>query len=199
MRLLFVHIPKTAGLSIARSIQKTHSLCVIDHTRILERSSDRIDRKKMSVWTKVGPAIRRYRSFAVVRHPHDRFLSAYCYLYDSDKRGCTIDQAVGAIIRSYQDVNAFIRDLPHHMERITHFLPQHVFICRDDQVVIDHVLRFEDLPDCLSVLGLDIDLCHVNRSDRRRHDLRLTPESMKILKNCYQKDFDILGYDCRSD
>lgn len=194
MVLLFVHIPKTAGTSIIESMNtKIRRIRFVGHNLILEKSSDRIDRNQMSVWSKFGNTLYRYRSFAVVRHPYTRFLSAYCYLSDKKRRG--IDQEAGAIIRSYPNINAFIKNLPHHMERIVHFLPQHVFICKDDTIIINHVLRFEDLPGCLSIIHPHIPLCHVNRSDWGQYNLRLTRESIGILQQCYQKDFDILGYD----
>lgn len=186
MPLLFVHIPKNAGSSIIHSIPKLH---IVNHFPNYHRSSDRIDRQRMNVLNKI-PSIKKFTSFAIKRNPYTRFISAYYYLYNGGIG--SLDWSARDKIRSYPDINAFIANLPHHMERIVHLLPQHVFICRNGRIVVDHVLAFEDLPNCLSQIS-SAPLKHVNHS-KKRHD-QLTEESVRMLQQCYKEDFDIFGYD----
>lgn len=185
--LLFVHIPKNAGSSVIASIP---GLNFIDHFPIRHPGSDRIDYKRMNIMRK-KPMFRGYRSFAVKRNPYDRFISAYSYLYNGGN-GSKLDMDARNVIRSYHDVNDFVDDLRIHMERIIHFVPQHVFICKNGKILVNEILAFEDLATRpMSVYGYP--LIHVNRSSR--DGVSLTPASMKIIREYYKDDFEIFGYD----
>ena len=190
MPVLYVHIPKTAGSSIIKSIP---NLKVLGHRPIFYESSDKIHLHRMNVLHRV-PRLNEYISFAVKRNPYTRFLSAYFYLSNIEDPNNTLDILARDVIRSYDGINDFIKDLPYHMERIIHFVPQHVFITHNGRIIIDHVLPFEDFPHNLNQVFHDIPpIMHVNKSTR--HDIQLTDESIQMLQDCYRDDFEILGYD----
>ena len=191
MPVLYVHIPKTAGSSIIKSIP---NLKVLGHRPIFYESSDKIHLHRMNVLHRV-PRLNEYISFAVKRNPYTRFLSAYFYLYYKVCRSeRDIDWHACRAVRSYATINDFVKDLPYHMERIIHFVPQHVFITHNGKIIIDHMLPFEDFPHNLNQVFHDIPpIMHVNKSTR--HDIQLTDESIQMLQDCYRDDFEILGYD----
>lgn len=72
---LFIHIPKTAGKSIAAALapegERKHALCLKGKKH--ESVEDFVKRNGRGVF-------QRYYSFCVVRHPFDRFMSHYAYL-----------------------------------------------------------------------------------------------------------------------
>jgi len=187
--LLFVHIPKNAGSSIVASIP---GLQTVIHAPTYYPGSNRIDTGRLNI-TRRNKRFRRYRSFAVKRNPYDRFLSAYYYLYNGGC-GTQLDLDAQKIIHSYRDVNHFITDLKIHMERIIHFVPQHVFICVDKKIVVNDVLEFEELTKRRKqVYGYP--LLHRNKTTRDHTPVQLTRESVQMLRECYRDDFKILGYD----
>lgn len=186
MDLLFVHIPKNAGSSIIQSIP---NMRIVHHLPIYHQITQCIDRECMNILN-VEPSLDRFVSFAIKRNPYTRFISAYSYL--SGGGAGFLDRKACHIVRSYRDINAFIRHLPYHMECIVHFLPQHVFICKNDSIVVSHVFPFEDLPHCLTPIISPHTIRHVNRSKKRNY--HLTTESISILQTCYKKDFEIFGY-----
>ena len=188
-RLLFVHIPKTAGVAI-------HSLGLTDmwvgHDGKLDSATGIFETSSFNIASKV-PNYREFYSFAVIRNPYDRFLSAYSYLMKGGQH-LGSDDEYQAVLLQYADMDAVIDDLPRLQHKIQHFVPQSVFVCNYyHDILVHRCVRFENLQrELLTVHSGFASLPHLNASV---HDtLVLTPLQKQKLAKVYARDFRIFGY-----
>ena len=143
-----------------------------------------------------------YVSFAVVRDPVDRFLSAVNF--GLSRRTFWHVRGGERRRREHQEYE-ILRDHPlvyvvEQLERRSGLLrhrgwwPQHVWLTVDGALAVDYLLRFETLEQDLSCmlrrLGLErVRLPHLNRSDPIRRSL---PEDLvPRVKKLYQRDYQL--------
>ena len=135
----------------------------------------------------------------IVRHPIDRFISAFSY---------RLDEAENLAINTYTDPNEFVKDWL--AGKNSSFLCGHgyanaiidgvkqdvgVHFCRQclwfDEANTSFVLRYEnlaaDLEELSTLIGVEINLPHKNRSNKI--DTELTPKTMNFLNEYYKEDF----------
>ncbi|MEM8620173.1 MAG: sulfotransferase family 2 domain-containing protein, partial [Actinomycetota bacterium] len=167
---LFVHVPKTAGRSVADGVfGRPLPHYPIDLYRLVF-SPKEIDRLFV---------------FAFVRDPVDRTRSAFQYLPSSpaahDRRWAD------AHLRPYKSLDAFVL---HHLadpdvQRQLHFRPQANWICagRTGMPAVDFVGRFERLQDDYKVicdeLGITAELPAINRSPPTEASLALSDRAVE--------------------
>lgn len=189
-RFLFVHIPKTAGVSIAAALapegNRKHPLCLKKTKH--ETIEDFVERNGRDVFD-------HYYSFCVVRHPLDRLISHFCYLrtnlesFPEIASIHSLDQYVESIERGDQSV---IRK----RERV---LPQHCYIKLGAvPVAVREVIRFEDLAKSFSALcervGLTArQLPTINQSERN-NNLEASLHVKQFVERYYETDFQLFGY-----
>ena len=191
--LVFVHIPKTAGLSVWKIVGRPHGV------------SNRLTHATVAQWRQ-GLGAARYDaafSFAIVRHPCDRLLSAWSYLH-GQKPG---DRYYGPdtperlqIARYGETFNEFALSMPKWMVRpsggMVHFVSQADYLCVDGQPRVNRLLRFERL-DIGWLLLMDecgaalLELPVTNRS--RHGDWRdvVSADSERRIRELYADDFSL--------
>jgi len=162
----FVHIPKTAGTSI----YKTLGIKEPGHKRLLEYTPN---------------------TFSVVRNPFDRLVSHFCYIKTNNSyyykkhpqcdlmKDCNFSDFVYLLLSSKE----------------TLLDPQCYYICDDkDNVLVEHILRFESLNEDFKKFW-DLNLLHVNKSKRKK-DWRFyyNDKTLEIVNKVYAKDFQIFNY-----
>lgn len=165
----YVRIPKTASSSIDAALPKPFG-----HRTALSWI-EKVGREK---WDSAF-------TFTFVRHPVDRFLSAYYY---------------SSIFGERDDPNSFLKNLEDFYVKKDNFLllqPQHEWICdKEGNVLVDFIGRFENLQndweEVCDAIGWANELPHAKASLRK--NIPLTQESKKILREFYAKDFELLGY-----
>ena len=187
---IFIHIPKTGGLSI-KNIMYPIGKSGIGHKNIsnyLEADSE---------------LFREYYKFAIVRNPWDRFVSSYCYLknggrnqYDKNWAKENLDQ--------YDNIHDLIYDLSNSEEicnkimNFPHFMPQHKFICIDGDIMVNYIGRFEKLDESFqhisSVLGVNKELPHDNKSSHKIYSSYYDDDTREIIASIYKRDIDLFEY-----
>jgi len=188
-RCIFIHIPKTAGISVNQSLfgnlgggHKT----VKTYKRIF------------------GPiTYRKYFTFTFVRNPYSRILSAYTYLKkggisNNDKKWANLNLSG---ISSFDDfVKTWLNE--KSIWSYTHFKPQYYFLCDASCIPdVDFVGKFEklnqDFKFVCNKIGLDKELSFYNKSSLN-YDTWLnnySDEALAKIYYLYAKDFNIFNYE----
>lgn len=186
---IFIHVPKTGGLSVLQSILNQDFR--VGHKRAIQFLKH--DQKRFE----------SYFKFAFVRNPYDRFVSAYSYLYKGGA-GYEDEDFARRHIRPYKDFETFTYSLenPKFVKKILrwrHFKPQHHFLCdNSNKLLIDFVGKYEtmarDYEHIRNKLGFGNDLKHVNSSGKRDFRQFYNKRTQSIIKDLYKEDFNIFDY-----
>ena len=182
---LFVHITKSAGTSVAKSLfgELPYHYTAIEYRVIFGRR-----------------AFNRYFKFAFVRNPWDRLYSAYSYLRDggwNEQDRAWYAQHLGQT----PDFNTFVLDWlePERLHSHLHLQPQSHFICDGKgRPLLDYLGYFETLPEDFAHiaqrLGIDSQLAHVNASQRTDYRDIYTPTAIDKVQRLYRQDIENFGY-----
>jgi hypothetical protein len=178
--ILFIHIPKTGGNSIKKT--KIFKDCIFyDHSSI----------------RKIGNIPYRY-SFAIVRNPYDRLVSAYFYLknggmkHEKDRKRMQKQE-------KYTNFKMFVQNLDKFVDDI-HYKPQYMFLIDSNgKIVVDNILRQEQLDADFSKLqkysGYEVELLQkTNKSEHNHYTEYYDNEISEMVYNIYKKDFELLKY-----
>lgn len=177
--ILFVHVPKNAGTSIC---ERLYGLQVKHST--------------VTYYESVAPDLLDLPSFAVLRDPVERFISAFQYAC----AGGTCDRRVSPAFRrcytGFEGVDCAIR----HMERgrdffaMDHvFRPQSWYVTRrDGRVGVDHLIRYEALDRLHTFAGLETLTGIPRLNSGRHHPQMLTPRQQAFLREFYSDDYALL-------
>lgn len=177
---LFIHVPKNAGTSVGVALYGEPS-------------------KHASIrwYGKVAPELKRATpSFAVLRDPAERFLSAYAYARSGGGR----DRSLSAPFRLAYAAFDSVDDALDHVEAapgpygIDHiFRPQNWYVTDwRGNVAVDHLVLLDDLhrlPEMAPWLNLPV-VPHLNRSERSTE--RLTLPQLRRLRRLYARDYELV-------
>lgn len=189
-KVIFIHVPKAAGSSIEKALFSTRG--EVGHHGAEEYLL--ADAEKF----------RRYFTFAFVRNPLDRFVSAYEYLAQGGRN--RFDEAwMRQQIEPYPGFKSFVMRLKDPSQRKTilawmHFKPQHRFVCDDtDKIMVDFLGKYEnieqDFATVASHLGLNNTLPHENATaNRRDYRTYYDEETRQVIEEVYKLDFEIFHY-----
>lgn len=187
-RLIFVHIPKTAGNTVTQAVFGTTGR---GHFKLREYHASN------------PSAYNQYFKFAFTRNPWDRLVSAFHYL----KQGgmSSRDKIFANEFLSNLQFDEFVLRLQadesfrRQVMSWIHFIPQVDFLMVKGVNGADFVGKAENLEKDLSVIGelLDREL-HVesfNTSVRRPYrEYYLNGEMVDIVGDLYKDDVDTFGY-----
>ena len=207
---IFVHIPKTAGLSVTdafgkygrprgrtiwRSISRRlpfHESPAIAHFRVHEPASKMIS--KLS-----RPVFDRFISFSVIRNPFDHAVSHYEYMKQFRIKS-TADK-VG--LMSFQEYLEYRMRKPFWNDTIFARMPDQAYYLTDTsgKLAVKRLIRFEHLADELEALSRDLKLPdsalrHVNKTKAEKKPFAdyYDDRTVEYVRRIYERDFDLLGY-----
>tara|TARA_B100000795_G_scaffold242951_1_gene206515 strand:+ start:192 stop:863 length:672 start_codon:yes stop_codon:yes gene_type:complete len=185
-KTIFIHIPKTAGVSLANAI---YGDVTLEGHRSFYFNSIALNVKN-----------EKYFSFTFVRNPFDRLYSAYKFL---KKGGINhYDRlAFETHLSKFKDFKDFVLNGLNNklIYQITHFIPQYEYLCdKRGTILVDFVGRFEDLDNDILLLSKklkkDIKLNHHNYNKKVDYKEVYTDEMIDKVYQIYQKDIDIFKY-----
>ena len=188
-KVIFIHIPKTAGTSILSALAENKKI--------------RRDHAPWFIYNNFNRwRYERYFTFTFVRNPFDRLVSTYNYL-SSGGNGMD-DMVFKAYFEAHGiDFDRFVLEYLDCDKLLQHelFRPQYVYIYDfKDNLKVDYVGRFETLDDDYKVLsekiGLPPQLPKKNISKKKRpyQEYYQNPEVVQRVLALYGRDFDLLGY-----
>lgn len=183
---IFVHIPKTAGISIIKAIygdvSKEGHRSIYFYKQVFDKDFN------------------DFFTFTFIRNPYDRLYSSYKFLQNGGM--------------NQHDKNAFQKYLSHYTDfedfvlnglnseiiyEIIHFIPQSEFICNNDgKIMVDFIGKFEnlyeDIKDLSEKINKEIVLEHHNKNNKLDFS-KIYTEDMKLkVYNIYKKDVEIFRY-----
>ena len=185
-KTIFIHIPKTAGISLVKSIFGDVTL---------------EGHRSVSYYKQVFK--NRYSdffTFTVVRNPWDRLYSSYKFL---QKGGINIHDknAFETHLSIYKDFEDFVLNGLNEkiIWEIMHFIPQYEFVCDNNrEIIVDYVGQFENLNKSVDkindILKSEFELDHHNKNDKKDYKDTYTAKMIEKVHQVYQKDIDIFQY-----
>lgn len=185
---IFIHIPKSAGTSVARALFDAQSR----HVRYLEY-------EKANPWK-----FRRYFKFTFVRNPWDRLVSTFFFLKSGGLN--PLDAAFAEqYLSHYCDFSDFVMQglNSDEVQHWVHFRPQSWFVCDPGgNLKVDFVGHFETLSEDFGYvarrLGLDRALPRSNASNHQHYRTYYDEKTWSVVAKTYQSDIELFGYEsCR--
>lgn len=187
-KVLFIHIPKTAGISVRESLFATSGFG--KHVTAI--------RYKYYYGAKT---FNSYFKFAFVRNPWARTLSAYHFL---QKGGINEQDQTWAdtTLTQYKNFEDFVMNGLHTPEVINwvHFLPQYTWICDHKQRnLMDFTGRLENIQQDYEIIrqktSLGHPLIHKNKgADIKAYREHYTEAMQKKVAEIYKTDLKLFKY-----
>lgn len=187
-KCIFVHNPKAAGQSITKAFDGG------DHPHEKMPEGTAVYQASTEVWLKTIAKHPNYFSFAVVRNPWDRFVSG-CKFCNSTKDR-PLEDILCNLPMPY--TNSTGTNIDHDWFHIT--MTQHEFLYRDGKLIVDYLIRFENLQEGFDVVCDRIGkprmkLPHENATDHYHYEKYFTPEALEMFNNHFQMDIRTFGYE----
>jgi len=186
-RVIFVHVPKTGGRAIIRSL---FGVFPCGHDPLVKYFH--ADSQKYF----------SYYKCAIVRNPWDRLVSAYFYLMNGGISANDIEFR-DAYLKRYRNFRAFVFGLAgneYGMQKWTHFRPQSYYICnREGRIAVDYLGRYEELECAFHVIGDALAIQHsellsFNVGKHASYETYYDDEMIKCVSDVYRSDIELLGY-----
>ncbi len=185
-RVVFIHVPRTAGMSVVRTVYRSR----VRHFSIAQ------------FLTVADSDLRRLPRFTIVRNPWDRAVSAFLFAKQGGiPGGAQMLNAQRYRGPDFATFDTFVQSFlaVRDVWRLDHvFRPQVYYTGTAPHAEIDHVGRFDDLrstENWLSgVLGRPVELI---RSNATRHDPYRTyysDRTRRLIAGIYRDDIDQFGF-----
>ncbi|MFQ4137690.1 sulfotransferase family 2 domain-containing protein [Nodosilinea sp. PGN35] len=185
-KVIFIHIPKCAGSAFLDSYLG-YQLGHAKASQYFQRDSDFF-----------------YSSFvfSFVRHPVDRFISAYNFI-QSNTLWSYLPSIKERISLYGSDIEEFSNNLSKTSEvlDLPWFEPQYKYLEIDGSVAVNRAFKTETFFDDLKVLQKEVGIhlrspADINRSSapKKKPTDILSPKSIKNLESVYERDFTLFGY-----
>lgn len=176
---VFIHINKTAGRSIGKSLGLP-----FEH-KTTKRKIEELGRAE---WDK------RF-TFTFVRNPWDRAVSLYHFRVKTNQTNLKTDNV------SFEDwvKLCFLDQDPYYYNTHKMFMPQLDWLTdQADQPAIDFIGKFEnlnqDFDEICDRIGRVSTLEHLHRSKRKSYRDYYNEETVEVIRTFYQKDINFFDY-----
>jgi hypothetical protein len=185
-KAVMIHVPKNAGTAIMEAMEMEFT-----------------GHRKWSYYAK-QKELRDYLSFAIVRNPLDRLVSNYEYakLEKSFWHSSSGDSRAGkhrdydfVKTKSFAEVVDVLYKSPRTLKH-QGWKSQKYWLCNFwNKIMVDRVLKFENLNNEFHELFPDVKLESVNKSKSKIDFMDYyNDDLLKKAKSIYKKDFELFGY-----
>lgn len=191
-RFIFIHIPKTAGTSIETALRDGSCRLLPgewDHGRVPHTPLNHLTLQELVDYDLLTPAqLKSYFKFCFVRNPWDRLVSEiFCPWMAPWFKDMTVEQR----LRRACDLAATSQGIGNHLRL------QHDFLSADG-LQMDFIGQFEhleaDFNRICRLLGLEVNLPHLNRSAHRSYQAYYDAETQALAAAAYRPDIEAFQY-----
>ena len=203
-KTIFIHIQKTGGNSVEKLFNKYDKNIVrrVEIQKNIYRSKHCF---ALDVKNAVDDAIfKKYLKFAIVRNPFDRLVSWWEMM---NHQTGILNDVMTAVRKEANNFDEFCI-LPKAgggglFERF--YVNQMDYLTQNGEILVDHILRFEnfshDLNNLMKLIGLKNfwgnvpQIPHINKSKREKsYQVYYTPELQNMIADRYKKDLNFFNY-----
>jgi len=178
-KFIFIHIPKTGGLAITKTILPTG-------TRLSEKCHETECKSNLDFFR-----------FAFARNPWDRFASMYLYFKKFGQGKSSNDLHSGEIVNRFDSFRNFTINLNNVYSEFksSHWQSQTAWF----ESRVDFIGRFESLQEDFNIVCGKIGipkqkLPHENKSKHKHYTEYYDDETREIVAEKYAKDIEYFGY-----
>ncbi|MFT5112667.1 MAG: hypothetical protein ACI8P9_001994 [Parasphingorhabdus sp.] len=212
-RLVHIHIPKTGGSFIERSITEIEGVELWSSSKVGPRQFNNRWFELQHLTLLELPmfahnVLDNYHSFAVLRNPYERLVSEYLWrwrpidfdVYNNVVRFHSFEAMIDAIPT---DINSnwdyYISQANKQFANfLIHIRPQNHYVCKlDGSIGVDQLIKFETIdPDLNNYLSrFDRVIPHIRSPQKIRHSTYFHNQIVNLVNDIYAQDFEIGGYD----
>ena len=186
-KLIFVHVPKNAGTSIMKMMDEIFFDATIDEYK----------NHYKKYWDE-------YLKFSVVRHPIDKFVSAYKFFRMEKNTWFSADPKDRGIKQKHQhydicksmDINSYVKMVYNNPRLINRWtVPQHEILCDENKnLMVDYLCRFETLHNDLLKINIVMNEVTNFSTIEDENLIKLSEKSISLLCEIYEEDFQLFDY-----
>lgn len=174
-KILFVHIPKTAGSSISKILYDNG---LDNWNRVWPRHHD-----PYSYLNEANLINDKVFSFAVVRNPYTRTYSCYKQYNKTNKKDISFAEYLN---NTKQGKISTISPMLH--------IPQSFYIMDQDIIQVNRLYKFENLKELENELGWTLGFYNVGNYVVESYIEDYTDEAIEMVKDFYNSDFINFSY-----
>lgn len=197
---IFFHNPKAGGRFVRRWLRHScegddcrHYWGVsretgIDMAHVHQGNAAQVVEMDISGMCKIG----------IVRDPYDRLFSAYRQAKRSNCRGYLRRHRLSRFPTFLDHLDA---DPSRALDlQIPWFQPQHMFVCQDDRINVDILIRFESLAKGVEQIASRFSIRYPVGIDPKKLQPRpiRSQKHKRVCEKVYSKDFSLLEFNLRS-
>lgn len=190
MKVLFMHIPKTAGSSLLSS-----------------ELGAAIDKRIHSFVGEIDDIIKEYGAedyfkFCFTRNPYDRFCSLYYYFKNMTPEHMfyKYNGSILKLVKRYETFEDFCLAFPDLNIKNFHFYSQSKYMFSNGSQIVDYIGKMEnlneDVADLCNKLGVvqTKQIPHSNKSNTVDYRDIYSNKMRKVVEDAYEEDIKRLGY-----
>jgi hypothetical protein len=195
MKFILLHQPKTGGTSVHKALA-LH--LISDWKKKTHNPQQKIKQQYID-----DPNV---KIITILRNPYDRLVSHWNFSQKPNK--IKHIKTPGHPVYGCDTFSKFLKSIDIHKDKVDYFMRPEYFMCRNDNIIIDHFIKFETLTEDFNSLcktyNLDIELPHINKNVHKNtgyaSDLPTdkskiyTHEQRKWVEETYKLVFDIGQY-----
>ena len=191
-KIIFIHIPKTAGSSIEHLL-RDEGKYELDFIGV---RNGRSTHHYMGIELKLilKELYPTYYKFSFVRNPYDRLISEYFW--------CRINNVGHKFNKTFDEFLDYVEDVIKNKKFFKpiendHFIPQYSFLFFNNKLLVNNIFKYEDIetvaPLIKKRLKIKTSLQHLNKSVK--NEITLTQEQKDRIYNLYKIDFETFNYE----